>query len=538
MSTLYPGGTDSYNEPAFPGLTPLASSGTGTRPHTDHHRDLGDAIEALEVYASQRQHNHSGDAADPTKGPKLLQANTHQSPDTDVATGSLHHTLGLGPTQAAAGNHIHDYTGNTITNKPIEICTSTGRPVPFPGKMIWEKDTNRMRVWAQFPGQDTAISGLFSTDSFTRTSTANLDPTLWNQTYTPFTDGLHGKMATPDGNAASWIKQGSAANRCIARRVNAADQHTNSFDQVITFNTNTHVQDWSNANPDNPNTNDAYFRMSDDGQHYVRAALTWWKGSSGTVMLTYTNTGPAGEQLLGQLPAQSNTPNILWQMRLVGSRFEVWMGIEFIGAINDNTGVVNTGYKGWGIGMQAGDGGFEQSLPNEISEVTIADAVYYTSSSIWQLLPVGDVPRVGLGTTHAQSINPTGSVIEWDHVEEDNFGFYNPALKTAVVVTEPGIYFVHASIVWSTNLLGDHCASVIMLNDQPTPHMHWEFVRGFDFTPGFSQTVDVSAYLRLDGGDRVGVAAAHNGAASQFTGHKKSDQITQVSRFFLTFHSA
>lgn len=36
-------------------------------------------------------------------GGLLVQANTHESPDTDVATTSLHHTLGTGATQAAAG---------------------------------------------------------------------------------------------------------------------------------------------------------------------------------------------------------------------------------------------------------------------------------------------------------------------------------------------------------------------------------------------------------------------------------------------------
>jgi hypothetical protein len=537
VAVNYPVSIDAFNEPTLPEATPLSEAGTGTRNHVEHHHDIGQAVVQLETNAAQLTHDHSGGSA-LFHTSKLVQANTHQSPDTDASTTGLHHTLGLGSTQAAAGDHIHDYTGNTIINKPIEICTSTGRPAPFPGKMIWEVDTNRMRVWAQFPGQDTAIQGLYSTDSFTRTSTANLGTALWNQTYLPFTDGLHGKMATSSGNSANWIPQGSAANRCIARRINAADKHTQTYDQVITFNTNEHVMEWVNASPANPTVNDAYFRMSDDGQTYVRAALTWWKGSTGTVMLIYTTTGPGGEQLLGQLPAKSDTPNILWQFRLVGTKFEVYMGIEYVGAIIDNQGVTNTGFKGWGFGMQGGDGGFAQDVPNEISAITIADATYFTSSAIWQLLPVGDVPKVGLGTSVPQSINPTGSVIEWDIVGEDNFGFYNPALKTAVVVTEPGIYFVHASICWGNNLFGDHAATVVMVNDQPTMHMHWEFLRGFDFTPGFSQTVDVSAYVRLDTNDRIGIAAAHNGASAQFTGHKKSDQITQMSRFFLTFHSA
>lgn len=49
-----------------------------------------------------RTHTHDG-----TSGVKLVQANTHQSPDTDAAPGSLHHTLGPGANQAATGNHGH-----------------------------------------------------------------------------------------------------------------------------------------------------------------------------------------------------------------------------------------------------------------------------------------------------------------------------------------------------------------------------------------------------------------------------------------------
>lgn len=36
-----------------------------------------------------------------------IQSQSHISPDTDAATTSLHHTLGTGATQAAAGNHTH-----------------------------------------------------------------------------------------------------------------------------------------------------------------------------------------------------------------------------------------------------------------------------------------------------------------------------------------------------------------------------------------------------------------------------------------------
>jgi hypothetical protein len=52
-------------------------------------------------------HDHSGT----TNGPKLAQANSHESPDTDSATSALHHTIGGTANTAAAGNHTHAGVG-------------------------------------------------------------------------------------------------------------------------------------------------------------------------------------------------------------------------------------------------------------------------------------------------------------------------------------------------------------------------------------------------------------------------------------------
>ena len=48
MPTSFPGGFDTFNEPTIPEETTLSSAGTGSRNHTEHHRDLGDAVEAIE----------------------------------------------------------------------------------------------------------------------------------------------------------------------------------------------------------------------------------------------------------------------------------------------------------------------------------------------------------------------------------------------------------------------------------------------------------------------------------------------------------
>lgn len=61
------------------------------------------ATAASMVGAPALAHAHTGT----TDSPKLSQANTHESADTDAAPTSLHHTTGTGANQAATGNHGH-----------------------------------------------------------------------------------------------------------------------------------------------------------------------------------------------------------------------------------------------------------------------------------------------------------------------------------------------------------------------------------------------------------------------------------------------
>jgi len=68
--------------------------------HT-HAHSAATGIGANDHHAQDHAHNA-------TDAQKLTQANSHQSPDTDSAAGSLHHTVGTGATQAAAGNHAHE----------------------------------------------------------------------------------------------------------------------------------------------------------------------------------------------------------------------------------------------------------------------------------------------------------------------------------------------------------------------------------------------------------------------------------------------
>jgi hypothetical protein len=62
----------------------------------------------------------------------LTQANSHNSPDTDSGPTALHHTLGVGANQAAAGNHTHAGSSTRQTqvwawDGTAQVLTGTGR---------------------------------------------------------------------------------------------------------------------------------------------------------------------------------------------------------------------------------------------------------------------------------------------------------------------------------------------------------------------------------------------------------------------------
>lgn len=105
MPTNFPGSNDTFDIPSVPTTTALGTTGTSARTHTQNHRDLGDAIVAQQAQATYKAHTHDG--ATFRHGNQLAQANTHQSPDTDAATTSLHHTVGAGANQYASGTHTH-----------------------------------------------------------------------------------------------------------------------------------------------------------------------------------------------------------------------------------------------------------------------------------------------------------------------------------------------------------------------------------------------------------------------------------------------
>jgi len=105
MPTNFPVSDDVFNVPSTPVSTPLGSVGDGSRTHAQHHRDLGDALDEMQVQQSLLAHSHDGETD--RHGVKLLQANTHQSADTDSGPTSIHHTIGSGVNQYSSGDHTH-----------------------------------------------------------------------------------------------------------------------------------------------------------------------------------------------------------------------------------------------------------------------------------------------------------------------------------------------------------------------------------------------------------------------------------------------
>lgn len=165
MTTNFPAGSDNFNVPNSPGSTALSSSGTGSRNHVQHHRDLGDAIEAMQAQATLAAHSHNSSTA--RHGNKLAVANTHETPDTDSSTSAIHHTLGHGANQAAPGNHaslqaFQDTHANSVSWPvgSVYLSTSATNPSGVLGG-----------TWVQV--QDAFLIGAGGTFSYTGSVVAN-----------------------------------------------------------------------------------------------------------------------------------------------------------------------------------------------------------------------------------------------------------------------------------------------------------------------------------------------------------------------------
>ena len=284
-----------------------------------------------------------------------------------------------------------------------------------------------------------------------------------------------------------------------------ADAKTLTDDQIITWKVGEVVVENVLIFTDAA-TNDFYFRVSDDRQSYLRLRI-----GTGWLALYYTTAGRDEEVRLGLIEGiNTQVPNSIWMATLVGNTMTIYRQGEAIAMIVDTRLLSSKGpeFRGWGLGMQAGTRYLGQTPPSEIEWVRIQDLAYYESTTRWSILPIGNIPIVRLQQGKAQRLSAFGSILEFTEEIEDTFGFFNKnASQTDVVIKEPGLYDIYATIQWDTQLVPDEAHAVIMLNGQDTYIRDSKYLRGSGIEPGFSQTLCLTGCMRLAVNDIVQLKA-------------------------------
>jgi hypothetical protein len=198
--------------------------------------------------ASTHTHDATG-----SNGPKLAQANTHQTPDTDTSTSALHHTLGTGASQAAAGNHTHALTAVSITGATEDTDpddddeaaiysddATANRKVTLANlKTYFQTDAPLSELDITGATADTDPDDADEAPIYSADATANRKVTLANlktyfQTGLDFVDGpaTHAASYVPQWNAtpdSETLVEGfpiTAAGKAIVNGANVAAQRT------------------------------------------------------------------------------------------------------------------------------------------------------------------------------------------------------------------------------------------------------------------------------------------------------------------------
>lgn len=242
MTSAFPGANDVFNEPSAPSTTPLGDDGGSGRDMPENHDDLGAAIMAMQAEATLLVHSHDGTTA--RHGSKLLQANTHESPDTDSGATALHHTIGTGANQGAAGNHSH----GAVVVWPVGaifITEVAGNPADPPHSLPG--------VWSQFAdGRFIVAAGSTFTagstgGSLSHTHSATFQTTGGHSHTSPNTgsDGSHshsssgntgsstyghghGTSSGPSGTESVWSSGGNTASTTSHTHDTSGDTSNNT----------------------------------------------------------------------------------------------------------------------------------------------------------------------------------------------------------------------------------------------------------------------------------------------------------------------
>jgi len=143
-------------------------------------------------------HDHSSN--------KLVQANTHESPDTDSSASSLHHTLGTGSAQAAAGNHTHSGVYEPANANIQNHISSTSNP----------HSVTAAQAGAVATSGDETVGGIktFSSFPITPSSAPTTDYQAANKKYVDDNAGASGDTLAV---AVASTSHGFSVNQAVAK---------------------------------------------------------------------------------------------------------------------------------------------------------------------------------------------------------------------------------------------------------------------------------------------------------------------------------
>lgn len=97
------------------------------RGYSDPRPDVRGGPRFARQYGVGSQQEPSPPVEDPAPPPHVVQQ-FHTHADTDARKESIHHTLGAGPAQAAAGDHNHDGSNSRLLLEGHTIVGSKNNP--------------------------------------------------------------------------------------------------------------------------------------------------------------------------------------------------------------------------------------------------------------------------------------------------------------------------------------------------------------------------------------------------------------------------